>query len=53
MPNAPPPAKAVETSSLDHYTIEAPDPKGLLLGFAGFNEGWLRDGVRKLAKALA
>jgi GntR family transcriptional regulator/MocR family aminotransferase len=46
-------AHGVETLSLDRYTVEAPDPKGLLLGFAGFNAESIRDGVRKLAKALA
>ncbi len=45
--------QGLETLSLDRYTIEAPDPKGLLLGFAGFSEIAIRDGVCKLAKALA
>jgi GntR family transcriptional regulator/MocR family aminotransferase len=46
-------AQGVETLSLDRYTVEASDPRGLLLGFAGFNEGLIKDGVRKLARALA
>jgi GntR family transcriptional regulator/MocR family aminotransferase len=46
-------AQGVETLSLDRYTIEAPDPKGLLLGFAGFNEDAIREGMRKVAKALS
>lgn len=46
-------AHEIETLSLDRYTVEAADPKGLLLGFAGFSEVSIRNGVRKLAKALA
>jgi GntR family transcriptional regulator/MocR family aminotransferase len=46
-------AQGVETLSLARYTVEAADPRGLLLGFAGFNEGAIKDGVRKLARALA
>ncbi|HEY4089383.1 MAG TPA: PLP-dependent aminotransferase family protein [Bryobacteraceae bacterium] len=46
-------AHGVETLSLDRYTVEAADPRGLLLGFAGFNESLIRDGVRKLARAFA
>ncbi len=45
-------AQGVETLSLDRYTIQAADPRGLLLGFAGFNESSIKDGVRKLARAL-
>jgi hypothetical protein len=46
-------AQGVETLSLDRYTVEAADPRGLLLGFAGFNESSIKDGVRKLARALS
>jgi len=42
----------VETLSLDRFTLSAPDPRGLLLGFAAFNGLEIRDGVRKLAWAL-
>jgi GntR family transcriptional regulator/MocR family aminotransferase len=42
----------IEALSLDRFTFSAPDPRGLLLGFAAFNALELRDGVRKLAKAL-
>jgi GntR family transcriptional regulator/MocR family aminotransferase len=45
-------ARGVETLSMNRYTLAAPDPKGLLLGFASFNETSIREGVRKLAKAL-
>ena len=46
-------AAGVETLSLDRCTLAAPDPKGLLLGFASFNEAAIREGVRKLARALS
>ena len=42
----------VETLSLDRFTFSAPDPRGLLLGFAAFNGVEMRDGVRRLAQAL-
>ena len=42
----------VETLSLDRFTFAAPDPRGLLLGFAAFNGLEIRDGVRRLARAL-
>jgi GntR family transcriptional regulator/MocR family aminotransferase len=46
-------AAGVETLSLDRCTLTAPDPKGLLLGFASFDEAAIREGVRKLARALS
>jgi GntR family transcriptional regulator/MocR family aminotransferase len=45
-------AQGVETLSLDRYTLAASDPKGILLGFAGFPEPAIKDAIRKLAKAL-
>lgn len=45
-------AAGVETLALDRCTLTAPDPKGLLLGFASFNEAAIREGMRKLARAL-
>jgi GntR family transcriptional regulator / MocR family aminotransferase len=45
-------AAGVETLSLDRYTLSAPDPNGLLLGFASFNEKAIREGIRKLARAF-
>jgi len=42
----------VETLSLDRFTFSAPDPRGLLLGFAAFNGLEIRDGVRRLAQTL-
>lgn len=46
-------AAGIEAISLDRYTFSAPDPCALLLGFAAFNGLELRDGVRRLARALA
>jgi GntR family transcriptional regulator/MocR family aminotransferase len=45
-------AAGIEALSLDRYTFSVPDPRGLLLGFAAFNGLELRDGVRRLARAL-
>jgi len=45
-------AAGVETLSLDRCTLSAPDPKGLLLGFAAFQEAAIYEGTRKLARAL-
>jgi hypothetical protein len=39
-------ATGVETLSLNRCTLAAVDPKGLLLGFAAFNEAAIRDGMR-------
>jgi len=46
-------AAGVETLSLDRCTLAASDPKGLLLGFASFHEAAIREGIRKLARALS
>src|SRR3984885_5566613 len=45
-------AAGVETLSLDRYTLSTPDPKGLLLGFASFNEAAIREGIRRCARAF-
>ena len=42
----------VEALALDRYTLKRPDPKGVLLGFAAFDENTLRAGVIQLAAAL-
>ncbi len=42
----------VEAPALDRFTLRRPDPKGLLLGFAAFDEGAIRAGLVKLAAAL-
>jgi GntR family transcriptional regulator / MocR family aminotransferase len=42
----------VEAVALDRYTLRRPDPQGVLLGFAAFNEVTIRRGVVRLAAAL-
>jgi GntR family transcriptional regulator/MocR family aminotransferase len=42
----------VETLALDRYALSVPDPRGLLLGFASFQEGAIREGMRRLARAF-
>lgn len=43
----------IEAIALDRYTLKSPDPKGLLLGFAAFDEPTIRAGLIRLAGALA
>lgn len=45
-------AHGIEALALDRYTLKRPDPKGLLLGFAAFDEATIRKGLIKLATAL-
>jgi GntR family transcriptional regulator/MocR family aminotransferase len=45
-------AHDVEVVAMDRYTLKSPDPKGVLLGFAAFNEATIRTGLIKLAAAL-
>ena len=45
-------AKGVETRALDRFTLKRSDPRGLLLGFAAFDEKAIRAGVTQLAAAL-
>lgn len=42
----------VEVVALDRYTFKRPDPKGVLLGFAAFDETEIRRGLRQLVAAL-
>ena len=42
----------IETKSLDRFTLQRPDPKGLLLGFAAVDEAEIRRGVVRLESAL-
>lgn len=44
--------QGVETLSLSRYTLSAPDPHGLLLGFASFNEAAIQEGMRRLTRAF-
>jgi GntR family transcriptional regulator/MocR family aminotransferase len=46
-------AHGLETRALDRFTIKRPDPKGLLLGFATFDEAAIRQGLVQLAAALS
>lgn len=43
----------VEVIALDRYTLKRPDPKGVLLGFAAFDEATIREGLVRLAAALS
>jgi GntR family transcriptional regulator / MocR family aminotransferase len=45
-------AHGVEVFAIDRYTLKQPDPKGVLLGFASFDEAAIRKGVLQLAAAL-
>lgn len=45
-------AHGVEAVALDRYTLKRPDPKGVLLGFAAFDEATIREGLVRLAAAL-
>jgi GntR family transcriptional regulator/MocR family aminotransferase len=44
--------QGVEVLAVDRYTFRRPDPKGLVIGFAGFDEAAIRDGLRRLSNAL-
>ncbi len=43
----------VAVLALDRFTLRRPDPKGLLLGFAAFDEAAIRAALVKLATALS
>ena len=45
-------AHDVEVVAIDRYTLKSPDPKGVLLGFAAFDEAAIRAGLINLAAAL-
>jgi GntR family transcriptional regulator / MocR family aminotransferase len=42
----------IEVLAVDRCTLKRPDPKALLLGFGGFDEPTIRQGLIRLAKAL-
>jgi GntR family transcriptional regulator / MocR family aminotransferase len=42
----------VEVVAIGRYTLKSPDPKGVLLGFAAFDEALIRAGLIRLAAAL-
>lgn len=45
--------EGVEVLALDRFTLKHADPKGVVLGFAAFDEAAIRRGVAQLARALA
>lgn len=46
-------AHGVEVIALDRYTLKRPDPKGIILGFAAFDEATIREGLVRLAAAFS
>ncbi len=46
-------AQGIEVLGVDRCTLRRPDPKALLLGFGGFDELAIRQGLIRLAKALS
>jgi GntR family transcriptional regulator / MocR family aminotransferase len=46
-------AHGIEAIALDRFTLKRPDPKGVLLGFAAFDEATIRKGLIELAAALS
>jgi GntR family transcriptional regulator / MocR family aminotransferase len=45
--------KGIEVLAADRFTFRGPDPKGLLLGFAAFDEATIGRELVRLAKALS
>lgn len=46
-------ANGIETRGLHRFTLARHDPKGLLLGFAAFDQKAIRTGIARLAAALS
>jgi GntR family transcriptional regulator/MocR family aminotransferase len=46
-------AHGVEVIALDRYTLKRPDPEGVILGFAAFDEATICEGLARLAAALS
>jgi GntR family transcriptional regulator/MocR family aminotransferase len=46
-------AQDVEVLAVDRCTLRRPDPNALLVGFGGFDEFAIRQGLSRLAKALS
>jgi GntR family transcriptional regulator/MocR family aminotransferase len=46
-------AQGIEVLAVDRCTLRRPDPNALLLGFGGFDELAIRQGLHRLAKALS
>jgi GntR family transcriptional regulator / MocR family aminotransferase len=45
-------AAGVEAIAIDRYSLDRPDPRGVVLGFATFNEAEIRAGVSRLGQCL-
>jgi GntR family transcriptional regulator/MocR family aminotransferase len=45
-------AQGIEVLAVDRFTLRAPDPNALLLGFSGFDAAAIRLGLIRLAEAL-
>jgi GntR family transcriptional regulator / MocR family aminotransferase len=45
-------AQGIEVLAVDRYTLRRPDPKALLIGFAGYDEAAIREGLIRLSRAL-
>jgi GntR family transcriptional regulator / MocR family aminotransferase len=45
-------AQGIDVLAVDRYTFRRPDPKGLLIGFAGYDEAAIREGLIRLSRAL-
>ncbi|HEX8178065.1 MAG TPA: PLP-dependent aminotransferase family protein [Pyrinomonadaceae bacterium] len=46
-------AHGIDAGALDRYTLKRPDPEGVLLGFAAFDEATISAGLARLAAALS
>jgi len=46
-------AQGIEVLAVDRCALRCPDPNALLLGFGGFDELAIRQGLIRLAKALS
>src|SRR3984957_5917524 len=46
-------AQGVEVLAVDRFTLRSPDPNALLLGFGGFDESAIRQGLIRLTRALS
>ena len=46
-------AQGIEVLAVDRCTLRRPDPKALLLGFGGFDEPAIRQGLIRLTRALS
>jgi len=46
-------SQGIETMALDRFMLSGPDPNGIVLGFAAFNDQVIKRGVASLAIALS